>query len=919
MKTISVTKFGGIAPIHDGNLAPGMAVTAQNCDLSSGKLKPLSGNTLVKTVTTKANSIVQFGGEWLDGNNCFYLPWELETGNILVFLDGGIAKKTVDGVTVNLGQTPPDAPTVSDITVKTDLTNDDDYEWRESSTNGDQYCIARKSLDNLHLSECDSLTGWTDADAGVGAASTQATFDTRSTFRLDSGNAAAGNVAKRTQDIGSLPDKFRVEISIYLDTWGTLANVDYFQLDASTTGLCLSVRMASDGLFIYDGAAWNEVGLNLVELNEWNTYSFLVDGTTPASATCTVCKDGSTSVIKGVDCSYTGAFTNGLIVVEQHGDTNANRIAYLDWIKVGNDPTLSLVEPGEIRINDVAAARGDITGSSLADKEWDYGDKDNLGFDTVYVNLEGSKPQHMGDLVWHLSASGTAEYYCTNEDGTQSGFTIDTTTDIGPSVVVNGESFTQGAVGSLMEAQWAYLDNDSLGFRAPYFRFKDDADPSVTEQVIRMTDFPGSDHSEWKTVGEADIDADEEFEITHIENPGEVDGSVYYVICTERNVRGHIDKSGPSAVSAKVKMDTGTVRITAPTFTDPYITYWYIYRLSNASAEYEMAAKKDISATHHDDDLADADLGEALDTEYTGAKSGVTITHAPPLEGLDGLSNDTHNAIVFAWRDSTLYWCEPGKPDAWPSVYSINFRHSIRNVIVGSGMAVVLCKDGPYPINGTHPELLSAPEPIGSEPCVNRAACATSRGIVYVSDSGLVLVNLSGTSVITDSTVGKEWWQSNIRLIYFMAESDGKLLVAHHTETLVLDASTSNFRWFTLSGIFFSAYKNPTDGYLYVTDSTGIQKFMDGDDLSLTWKSGKLFGDGPREKVFDGVYVRGSGVVTMELSLDGISAGSKTLDLDSHLDRDKIKKFPEQSIGRFCQVQLSGYGTVDDFVVGYSS
>lgn len=870
---------------------------------------------------TPYDSIVKYNNEWLYGDDKFYLTWETETAIILVFLDKGTAKKSVKGAIANLGQPAPDAPAAQMLTVTTDITGDGVYNWKRSSTNGDIYCVLINSLDNIFIDGCSSITGWTDGDSGAGAASAQATFDSQSTFKFDSGNAAAGNKAKRSRDIGSFPEEFMVSTRLYFDALGSIANVDYFQMDISRVGIKLSVRFSTDGLYVYDGATWNEVGTDLITENGWHEFSFTVDSTTLSSATCTVSVD-STTVVEDVDCSYTGAFTDGEIVLEQHGDTTANRIAYLDWIKIGAPATPSLAEPDEVKIKGETATHGSIAdGSTLSNMEWDFGDKDNLGFDTVYVNVEEGQPQEMGHFEWHVSGFGTNEYYCLNVDGTQPNIPMidrDFPDDIKNScVVVNGVAFSYGTVGSLTENQYAFYDNDTLGFRTLYLCLP--TDPEENEYTIRLSNVPGWEPREIKTFGESDIDSDEEFTVTHITDPGEINGFVRYLVCTERNVNGHIDKSGPSPLTSEIEAVDSSIRISPPAFSDPFVSYWYIYRLSNASAEYELVAKKAATETYHDDTVADADLGAALDTEYTGAKTGVTITHAAPITDLDGLANDTYSNILFAWKGAALFWCEPGNPDAFPSVYSFLFRHKIRNVIVGSKAAMVLCHDGPYLIEGTHPELLYPSDPLGDEPCLNEAACDTSKGVVYVSDGSLVLANLSGTASITDELFGSDWWNGNIGTIHFVTEIDNRLIVAHSRGTLILDASRSTSWWFTLSAVFYAAWHNPTDGFLYLLGDAGIHKFMGGEDLSPVWQSGRLYGDSPREKMFDGAYLRGMGEVIITLGVDGTDVATKTIDLASILDRDKTLKFPEQSIGRYCQIKRSGSGVVDDIVIGYSS
>lgn len=66
--------------------------------------------------------------------------------------------------------------------------------------------------------------------------------------------------------------------------------------------------------------------------------------------------------------------------------------------------------------------------------------------------------------LWTASASGVEEYYYIN--------------DIKPATVLENDSLmTEGTLGSLNEGEWAFGDNDSLGYETVYVRLNDSTDP----------------------------------------------------------------------------------------------------------------------------------------------------------------------------------------------------------------------------------------------------------------------------------------------------------------------------------------------------------------------------------------------------------------------------------------------------------
>jgi hypothetical protein len=93
------------------------------------------------------------------------------------------------------------------------------------------------------------------------------------------------------------------------------------------------IKFCSDGLFIDDGAGWVELGVNLVAIDTWQEWTFDIDFSVPATANVDVYLD---NVSKGnADCSKVG-WSNGSINITQLSITTANRISYVDWIKVGD-------------------------------------------------------------------------------------------------------------------------------------------------------------------------------------------------------------------------------------------------------------------------------------------------------------------------------------------------------------------------------------------------------------------------------------------------------------------------------------------------------------------------------------------------------------------------------------------------------
>jgi len=115
MKPMILSQFLGISPKQSPYLQAGWAETAQNCDLSDGKLGPWPDDLLIQADANGYNSMCWFGGTWQVGNDRHFLVWKIGDHELLIFLDAGVPMKTVAGVTAPLGQTRLSAPSAADI------------------------------------------------------------------------------------------------------------------------------------------------------------------------------------------------------------------------------------------------------------------------------------------------------------------------------------------------------------------------------------------------------------------------------------------------------------------------------------------------------------------------------------------------------------------------------------------------------------------------------------------------------------------------------------------------------------------------------------------------------------------------------------------------------------------------------------
>lgn len=115
-----------------------------------------------------------------------------------------------------------------------------------------------------------------------------------------------------------------------------------------------------------------------------------------------------------------------------------------------------------------------------------------LRYDGTFVGPVGSTNLVSATYAWTASGSGTNEYYVRTAAGGDPSLADPTSTG---GVFINGDSATNGTVGSLSAGEWDYGDNDTLGYSTVYVRLSDGTDPDTKAtgyvQSLVSTTVPG--------------------------------------------------------------------------------------------------------------------------------------------------------------------------------------------------------------------------------------------------------------------------------------------------------------------------------------------------------------------------------------------------------------------------------------------
>lgn len=179
-----------------------------------------------------------------------------------------------------------------------------------------------------------------------------------------------------------------------------------------------------------------------------------------------------------------------------------------------------------------------------------------------------------------------------------------------------------------------------------------------------------------------------------------------------------------------------------------------IYRTvpGNVNTAYFFVAEIPLSQTSYtdtsdNDEIALNNLLESTDW-------------APPPDDLTGWVT-MPNGYLVGWKDRTLYMSEPYRPHAWPVKYQVGTEFEIVGLAVWGFSLIVGTKSQPYVGQGVIPSSFTMQKMDAVEPCLSRRGMvATTIGAYYPSINGIVMVNASGVTVITQDIVTKEEWAS---------------------------------------------------------------------------------------------------------------------------------------------------------------
>jgi len=271
-----------------------------------------------------------------------------------------------------------------------------------------------------------------------------------------------------------------------------------------------------------------------------------------------------------------------------------------------------------------------------------------------------------------------------------------------------------------------------------------------------------------------------------------------------------------------------------------------LYRTLTATttgAQFFFVVDLPFGTTHYDDTIPD--------TTVVNNNTLLTVSFAPPVDGLDGLLAMTGGMLVGFTRN-TVHFCEPDRPNAWPAGYDQSLLYQIVAMGVWQQQLIVLTSGFPSAGVGNRPDQFTFATIQTPEPCISRGSLVTDlAGVYYSSPNGLVALNYYGAQNQTLSNLTREIWikrfhgdklvSARHRAQYLAINGTGMGFVIDYTEQRLGICSLSPF--VDVVSVWNDIYTGDT--YMMAKEIVYLWDSMNTPVLIYRWRSREFYFPAP--------------------------------------------------------------------------
>jgi hypothetical protein len=280
-------------------------------------------------------------------------------------------------------------------------------------------------------------------------------------------------------------------------------------------------------------------------------------------------------------------------------------------------------------------------------------------------------------------------------------------------------------------------------------------------------------------------------------------------------LNGKVDDTWHVGLTAAASGDLGTTR---------NLTKTRIYRTvtgADGSTVFFLVVELPIATLTYDDVLSDVTVSAnsiLQSTNWIGPPTDLAGFIAMP------------NGILAGFRANEIWFCEPYRPHAWPSAYSMTVDFPIVGLGVTNQTLVVCTQAYPVTISGIHPASMAQSTSKSLEPCLSRGSIlSTTEGVYYAGPNGLVFAGAGSISNITAPLVTKDKWQGLVTVPTLRAARLGTAYMAFGSKRAgmfdKLSFDTGSFAQEDFTGAYAGLLIDPSNsrlGFNLLSDTTPV-------------------------------------------------------------------------------------------------
>lgn len=485
---------------------------------------------------------------------------------------------------------------------------------------------------------------------------------------------------------------------------------------------------------------------------------------------------------------------------------------------------------------------------------------------------------------WTASSEGTGEYYCDLAAGGDPSISSPT------AVEINSSNAENGTLGSLTANQWAYGNNDGLGFSTVYVRLADDGDP----------DGEAADYIRYSTTA------------------GSLTGTYQYNVTFYNSSTG-VRSDAPSS-SVSVAPSYQQVELTSiPTSTDGQVDRAEIWRTgADGTLFFYLTYVANGTTTY-------------TDTNQDSALSSVEL----PTDNLVPYSWFSqaiyHNAACFwiarsqSGSKGLIYYSPIGRCESVKGYISVtNDDDPLQSLFRWNSVLGVISESGVFVIQGTDPYVARR-----VDGCPGTTAPETVRvtpmGVFYEASDGIRVFDGSQSILVNPSALSRVFQGESVEDITAFTGvisgcDDYEYFISDLSQTLAV--RLSDYRVRNVSAALTAMYYSREAGIFAATLSSAVVDFEkegytddNSTDITIDWKPDEIRFSEQAESVVNLILIEADTsdeALTVAAVLDGTEHVAGKLKTPSR----SVAEFEIDLPGRLVGVRI--YGDVSDAIEIFS-